>query len=246
MKKVGIIVQARTGSSRLPGKMLRSFGGKPLLEIILNKFSDKYPVILATTSSEKDNPLVDIANRMGVRHYRGSEDDVLSRFIGSAEENNIETIVRICADNPFLNIKLLDDLLKEYNGEDYLSFKYNNGKPTILGHLGIFGEITSLETLRSVRNSTDETLYHEHVTNYIYTNPEKFKVRLIELPHELGDVEGIRLTVDTEQDFEITSKLYQRFGEVTTLIEAAELMDYIRSNSVILSSMKRQIELNSK
>ena len=247
MSRQAIIVQARTGSTRLPGKMIKDFHqGKSLLEIILRKLPSNVDVILATTTSDVDTALCDIAERLGVKVYRGSEENVLSRFIEAAELFNVQTIVRVCADNPFLNIELLERLLTEYNGEDYLSYRLPNGKPTILGHLGIFCEVTSLSALKVVAESTSDKLYLEHVTNYLYTHPNNFTIRLMDLPSDLVDFEDLRLTVDTEEDFKITSELYARFGDVSRLEDAIELVKYIGSNSVILSAMQNEIKNNSK
>lgn len=247
MKKQAIIVQARTGSTRLPGKMIMDFHkGKSLLEIILKKLPDDIDVILATTTQSGDTPLCEIAENMGVTVYRGSEENVLSRFIEAAELNNIETIVRVCADNPFLNIELLQRLINTYDSEDYLSYKLPNGKPTILGHLGIFCEVTSMKALKKVAESTSEKLYIEHVTNYLYTHPNDFTINLLDLPSDLDDFQDLRLTVDTEEDFKITSELYAEFGDVSSLEDIVEMVNYIKSNSVILSIMKDEIKNNSK
>lgn len=247
MSRQAIIVQARTGSTRLPGKMIKDFHhGKSLLEIILRKLPSTVDVILATTTSEGDTALCEIAEHVGIKVYRGSEENVLSRFIEAAELYKAETIVRVCADNPFLNIELLERLLTEYKGEDYLSYRLPNGKPTILGHLGIFCEVTSLSALQKVAASTDDKLYLEHVTNYLYTHPNEFSIRLMDLPSELVDFDDLRLTVDTEEDFKITSELYTQFGDVPRLEDAVGLVKYIRSNSVILSAMQNEIKNNSK
>lgn len=246
MKKVGIIVQARTGSTRLPQKMTKPFGSKSLMEIILSKIPNKYTTILATTTEESDNALAEIAGQEGIKVFRGSESDVLERFIGAAEENNLGIIVRVCADNPFLNIELMEELIHAYNGEDYLSFAYKDGTPTILGHLGIFCEVTSLDTLKKVKAETDDPFYHEHVTNYIYKHPDEFKIQWLSLPEKLINIDGIRLTVDTAKDFELTESLYKEFGDVNTVAAASELVNYIHTNSVILSEMQHQIAENTK
>lgn len=221
-------------------------GPRSILETIIQRFKDRFPIVLATTTAERDDVLADLAMQQGVPVYRGSEDDVLSRFVEAGTLHGFKTIVRLCADNPFINIALLEELLALYQGADYASFSYSNGKPTILGHLGLFCEITTLEALKKAHSSTKNPLYLEHVTNYIYNNPEEFKVQLYDLPKEMANCEGIRLTVDTLEDFKVTQELYQKFGNESTISKVCEMMDYIRSNKVLLSAMQQEIELNSK
>lgn len=243
----GIIIQARTGSTRLPNKMILPFAQETsILELILRKFYGRYNVILATTIAKGDDALVEIAERIGVPVYRGSEEDVLERFIGAAEKAGIDKIVRVCADNPFISSDLIDRLIKEFKGEDYLSFRLSNGKPTILGHLGVFAEITTLSALKKVQEMTDDMFYHEHVTNYIYNHTDDFNVRLIDLPAEIGNYEDIRLTVDTQGDFDAAKSLYAAFGEASTPAEIGEMIRHIRSNNVLLSTMKQEITKNTK
>lgn len=244
---MGIIIQARTGSTRLPGKMVMPFDGdRTILEIIVNRFKGNYPIVLATTTAAGDDPLATLGEKLGISVYRGSENDVLSRFVEAAERFNFDTVVRVCADNPFLNLELLEQLIDVYDGHAYSSFRYSNGKPTILGHLGLFCEITTLEALKKAHEDTDEALYLEHVTNYLYNHPETFDVQLYDLPNEIKDYDGIRLTVDTFEDFQLTQRLYRKFGNESTIPKVCEMLDYIRSNKVLLSAMQQEIELNSK
>ncbi|MDB4710952.1 hypothetical protein OAF16_04405, partial [Flavobacteriales bacterium] len=107
MSETGIIIQARTGSTRLPNKIILPFyKEKGILELIverINKYTD-IPIVVATTKNPKDDAIVKIASKNGVGCYRGSENNVLSRFIETAKKNNFKNIIRICADNPFLDI----------------------------------------------------------------------------------------------------------------------------------------------
>lgn len=221
-------------------------GDRSILELIIQRFKNRYPIVLATTTAQRDDVLADLATQQGIPVYRGSEDDVLSRFVEAGAQFGFKTIVRLCADNPFINVDLLEKLIELYQGEDYGSFRYSNGKPTILGHLGLFCEITTLETLKKAHASTKNPLYLEHVTKYIYNHPDEFNVQLYDLPKEMVNYEGIRLTVDTLEDFQLTQDLYKKFGNESTISKVCEMMDYIRSNKVLLSAMQQEIELNSK
>lgn len=169
-----IIIQARTGSTRLPQKMLKTFyEDKSLLAIILERFKKfDCPVILATSTNENDSALEFIAREHSIKVYRGSENDVLSRFIDAAGINQSEVVIRVCADNPFLSIEYIKKLIDEYqkHPQNYISFQTREGTPTIKTHYGFFAELVEVETLKRVKNMTNDSYYHEHVTNYIYEN----------------------------------------------------------------------------
>lgn len=248
-QNLGIIVQARIGSTRLPNKMVLDFNnGKSILEILLIslKESTSFNVILATTTKPEDDPLAILAEKIGLNVYRGDEQNVLKRFVEAAEMFNLNTIVRVCADNPFLNIELLKNLINNYTDESYFSYKYRNGKPTILGHMGLFCEVVSLAALKKTLNSTNDLLYLEHVTNYVYAHPEFFNVKLIDLPDAVAQYEDIRLTVDTQNDFEITRELHRKFPNTLTMVDALHMLNYIKSNSLLLSKMHQEILNNTK
>ena len=108
MSKTKIIIQARTGSTRLPQKMILPFyENEGIFSLLLKKLTitfDKNDIILATSVNENNDVLVEIAERYGIKYFRGSENDVLQRFIDAAKEFNAENIIRVCADNPFLDI----------------------------------------------------------------------------------------------------------------------------------------------
>ena len=103
--QTGIIVQARTGSTRLPNKVLLPFYKEQcILDIILQRLKTlKYPVVVATSSHPNDNKIVKAAKKNNVQIFRASEENVLERYIDCAIENNFSNIIRVCADNPFID-----------------------------------------------------------------------------------------------------------------------------------------------
>lgn len=212
---LGIVIQARTGSSRLPNKILKNFyGEKTILDLLLEniklKFSDM-PIILATSTNQNDSILEEIAEKYSIDFYRGSENNVLSRFIDVGNRFKLTHIVRICSDNPFLNMSSIKSLIDILNSSeiDYLSFSNHLGIPVIRTHIGLFVEIVSLEALIKADKFQNETLYQEHVTNYIYSHPERFNVVLKPSPSEVYNRDDIRMTLDDIEDFENLSELYK-------------------------------------
>ena len=139
MPRTVAVVQARMGSSRFPGKMIARLGAYPLLEWVLRRVrraSSVDAVVLATTDSPRDEALIEIAGRLGVAAYRGSETDVLQRFRDAAEAHRADWIVRVCADNPFVDPEEIDHLIHFFsvnscdyacNHQDRLGSRYADG-----------------------------------------------------------------------------------------------------------------------
>jgi spore coat polysaccharide biosynthesis protein SpsF len=247
MGKTGVIIQARNGSTRLPNKMVLPFyQKKTILEVQLAKLSIFPNLILATTDLEIDDELATTAIKNNALVYRGSEKNVLQRFTEAAKHHNLTTVIRICADNPFLNIELLKMLLKNYNDEDYFSFMFKDGTPTILTHLGVFGEITSTEALIKASEATTESIYLEHVTNYIYTHKNSFNTKTIHLPETLVNAENIRLTVDTLNDFNTVKHLFEKFPNIHSIFDLQKLINHINSNPILFRNMTDEIIRNTK
>jgi len=206
-----IIIQARLGSKRLPEKMLLPFFRKlSLLEVvILNLLEDfnKSDIILATSNNNENDKLVDICNKLGIESFKGSEQDVLSRFQTISVKKEIDFFIRACGDNPFIQNDKIKNLIKEYqnNEFDYISYKILD-KPSIKTHSGFYTELVKTSALFKIKK---EKKYNEHVTNYIYENPHLFKLKFI---NEENDhiINNIRLTVDTLSDFNLCSKIYEK------------------------------------
>lgn len=239
------------GSTRLSGKVLLPFFNQhSILEIILKKISKEFPsipLIVATTTSKADTPIIDLCTKLSINYYRGNETNVLSRFIEAAEAFEINQIIRICADNPFLDLSFLKTLLSEQRNEDYLSFRFPDNTPVIKSHIGVFAEATQLRSLKKVANLTNDNYYHEHVTNFLYEHPEHFSLRWLELPLFLKDRKDLRFTVDTKEDFETQQQLFNHFfNKNLDLVRFEEVVAYVSDHLDILEKMNRQIKYNSK
>ncbi len=248
---LGIIIQARQGAHRLPGKMLKPFyGEKGILELILEKICRRFPnvpVIVATTTNHQDDVILEICNSHKVICFRGSETNVLDRFIQSATLHRLDKIIRVCADNPFIDLEGVASLMAlfENNKFDYGAFQTSDGKPTILSHYGFWAEATTLEALRKVAQLTQEPFYLEHVTNYMYQNPQEFELCFLKIPSEIEAVKNIRLTVDTLEDFYLAQTIFNRQKELG-LTDLKTLISLISENKQWQGKMMKQIEQNLK
>lgn len=248
----GIVIQARSGSTRLPAKILLPFTeGRRIIDILLENIRRSCPdmkIVLATTVNPADDGIARIAEEAGVDCFRGSEENVLERFIGAAEAFGIDRLIRVCSDNPFLRTDTFDELFRFHDSvpeADYVAFAFPDGRPTIKSHLGLYAELTTADALRRIARLTDEKLYLEHVTIYMYTHPEEFKCRYLPLPEAVRERHDIRLTLDTPSDFDILRRLYEQFGaQPDRSVEA--LVTLIDSDPDYGRIMKQNIQQNSK
>lgn len=248
---IGIIIQARMGSTRLPGKILKPFyGGKTLLETLLDnlhKVKDS-KVIIATSVNENNDQLESFLHEKGELVYRGSENDVLDRFIKAAEANGVDGIVRICSDNPFLDWHGVATLVEKAHKSDadYIGF-WVNGKPSILTHFGFWGEFVTLDALQRVASTTDEgTPAHEHVTYHIYNHPDEYKCEWIAGPDFLEGRDDIRLTIDTQEDLESALKVYTDLKAKDDNFTLLDVVEYLDNHEDIKQSMLKIISQNVK
>ncbi|WP_158293153.1 hypothetical protein KFZ70_05410 [Tamlana fucoidanivorans] len=245
-QRVGIIVQARTSSTRFPEKIIRKFDGdKTFLDILLSRFqalSIEVPIVLATSTNQKDEKLEAYASKYDYPVFFGSEHNVLDRFIECSKKFELDAIIRVCSDNPFLDINLIQELLDNYKGEDYLSFMVG-GQPSILTHSGFFSELVSVKALKKVKELGNSQCV-EHVTNCIYKSPEQFNIRFIE--KKVPEI--IRCTLDTENDFENLKDIYFNWYKTAHNInfKYEDLVEFLESQDELLEKMKIEIKNNIK
>ncbi len=203
------IIQARMKSTRLPGKVLKDIGGETMLARVVNrvrraKLVDK--VVVAMPTSEQDIPIVEECGRIGVTWYRGSEDDVLDRYLKAAVRYNAETIVRVTADCPFVDPDVIDVIGKAFLRR-YTSYVSNTIKRSYPRGLDV--EFIKLSALFLAWQGAKEQHEREHVTPYIYEHRERFSVM------QVTDSEwnlDKRWTVDTPEDLEFSRAVYAKLG----------------------------------
>jgi hypothetical protein len=248
--KTAFLVQARMGSTRLPHKVLRPFyNNNCILDLLVDKLDQvaDTDIIIATSIGSENDVIEQFCKERSMVCFRGEENDVLKRFIDAAEANGVDRIVRVCSDNPFLelnSIKKLVEVAKKSDAE-YISFDIN-GSPSIKTHFGFWTEYVSLGALKKVQSLTDEKIYHEHVTNYVYSNPAAFKVEWLEGPICLKGRSNIRLTIDTFEDFANAQKVYAELCMVNPYPTIDEVVSYLDEHPATYNTMVQQINKNSK
>ncbi|QPJ62132.1 MAG: NTP transferase domain-containing protein [Candidatus Nitronauta litoralis] len=208
MSQSAAIIQARTGSTRYPGKALAEISGVPMTEHIINRVKAAGVfdhIILAVPDLNTETPLVEIADRLNITCHKGPEDDVLERFIGAAESVGATNLLRVCGDNPLIDIPLMIELSREHtqSGADYTIVK--DPVP-----LGTGSEMVRLAALKKIAEATREPKYIEHVTSFFADHEADYNVKKISAPFYLRNL-PLRLTVDTSEDLELIRHLYEKF-----------------------------------
>ena len=247
---LGILIQARTGSTRMPEKVILPFyEEQSILDLLLEKVKKtNLPVVLATTINPLDDRLCELSEKHAVPVYRGSENDVLDRFIGAARLFGFSKIIRVCADNPFLDLASLQTLASaiEKSDADYLGYRLNGNRPSILTHFGFWAEAVSLNALEKAVHLTSEKLYHEHVTNFIYGNPDLFNVQFLKADPIVFSRTDIRMTLDTSEDFDIQQKIFATISGEKPNFGIPEIVSWLDGHPEVLEQMKREIRKNQK
>lgn len=248
--KISAIIQARMGSSRLPGKVLMKMGEKSLLEHVVNRLKNVkilISIVIATTDKKEDKRIVEFAARNNINYYRGSEADVLDRFVKAGEQERADVIVRVCADNPFIDPFYTTELIQFFleKKPDYAGYRLSNGTPSIVTGIGLFPEVVSLDALKKAHELSFEPQHFEHVTHFIYTHPESFEIRYLKVDADIEEVK-LCLTVDTPLDFEIANKIYNSLCKGDKIITKNEILNFVKNNSNIRRTMSNLFEVNRK
>lgn len=203
MVKVLCIVQARLTSSRLPDKVVMPLGrdGKTIAEHVYERLSQSQrieKVVFAIPMGERNDELEQFLTVRGIPCFRGSEDNVLERFIGCIREYQPQIVVRATSDNPFVDWQQTDLQIEALKGCDYVTTK---GAP-----LGTGVEVFYAEGLEEAHRLVSSDREREHVTPYLYTHPERFLVKHI--PYRFSLQDDYRLTVDTDNDYQLAQRVY--------------------------------------
>ncbi len=209
MSKTVAIVQARMGSARFPGKMLASLGGHPILDWVLLRLKQAKridEIVLATSDLSRDDPLAERASLLGITVHRGSEQDVLQRFRNAAQAAQAETIVRVCADNPFVDAQEIDRLVGFYRDSE-CDYACNHQNRINSDYADGFGaEILGFALLRDIEERATHTPHREHVTLYLWDHASMYKMAAPLAPPELA-YPDYRFDVDSPPDLERLDRL---------------------------------------
>ncbi|MFC1907383.1 cytidylyltransferase domain-containing protein [Chloroflexota bacterium] len=226
--RVGIILQARMGSTRLPGKVLKQLAEKPMLWHIidrLKKVKRSDELIVATSENINDREVVELVRNCGISYFIGSEKDVLDRYYQAAKELQLEHIVRATADNPLVDPEEADKLIDLHltTTADYSSntSQVNSGLP-----MGIGVEVFSFAALEKSWIEGKNEDHREHVDEYILQNPAIFNIQVLQAPGNKRAPQ-LSLTVDTETDLRLMRDIYHRFYKPGHIVLVSQVIKHL-------------------
>lgn len=236
MRKVVAIIQARMGSTRLPGKVLMDIAGKPMLWHVIERVKRCKKIdsiVVATTSREEDKAVVELTKECGVETFAGSEEDVLDRYYQAAKKFDADPVVRITADCPVIDPQIVDEVINKYTEGGYdvcgLSGKFPDGLD-----VSIFSFNALEDTWRNAKLPSEK----EHVGPYMGKHPEKFKLGEYVKFDNLGHY---RWSVDEERDLRFIQEIFSRLykpgdifltGDILNLLEREP--DLLKINAGII------------
>ena len=228
---VNAIIQARCGSTRFPNKVFALIDGKPLLWHVVNrlKYATKIDdIIVATTISEKDDKIEEWCKENNVHCFRGSEENVLNRYYSASEAFPSDYVVRITADDPFKEPKVIDAVVTKLMEEGY-DHVTNNLPPSFPE--GLDCEAFKKSALDRSEREAETAFEREHVTQYIYHHPEIFKIGNVSNGENLS---YLRWTVDKDVDFEMVKAVYAHRNPANTgILLMDEILEILKANPEI-------------
>ena len=241
------LIQARAGSSRLPGKIFAEIGGQPMLSRVATRAQAAQlvdEVAIATTTSPADDLVAELASKLAVTIHRGSELDVLDRFYQAIQAHpDADLIVRITADCPFIDPAVIDTVIRaqQENGSDFTANRlpppYSRTYP-----VGLDVEVVTRQALERAWTEARSGYHREHVLPYIYENPESFTIKVIDLDEDLS---AYRWTVDTPEDLEMARTL-STFAAPGSM-RWQDILEVVRAHPEILkinaSSIQKSVDV---
>ena len=235
--KVVAVVQARHGSSRLPGKVLRLLGSRMVLEHVLDRVRavpGVDTVVVATTSGQEDDVIAEVGHRAGARVTRGPNDDVLARFLQAFQEHGGDVGIRITSDCPFIDPALIAEGLRQFVEAvpplDYLSNTLERTYPR-----GYDYEVFRVSALGDAAREARQPSEREHVTPFLYRHPERFQARSLSRPDPNG-TGAWRVTLDTEEDWNVIRAVFDRLAPAKPLFGLADVERLLLAEPALLEA----------
>jgi len=233
--KVLCIVQARMGSERLPGKVLKPILGQPMILYTLNRLKKcKYldEIVLATSSRNSEEPLVNVVKSSGFKVFKGDENNVLKRYVDTYKEHGGDIIVRVTGDCPLIDPQIVDNIITYYEINDFDYVRLDVPETFVRGFdVEVFSSKVLLNVYEQVSLLKGSDRFKEHVTLYIYENSDRYKVGYVR-GNEFYN-KNYRLCVDTLEDFKLVEQVFSHFKD--EYVSGKDVIKYLDNNSDIAS-----------
>lgn len=215
--KLGIIVLARLSSSRLPCKALLEFGGKPLIQHVLDRISfqfDKDLIVLATSLKSSDDRLASFVEGLGYKVYRGSLENVAERFMNAAISNDFDIAVRVTGDSLFADPQIITDLVEFFFNNSYDIVSNRKIKSYPIGQTYEVVDISKYKRFYKLFSRADD---FEHVTNFFYEFEDLLNVKIGHFKNPDGIFREISLAIDTKDDYQRITNLFKNNPNMANL-----------------------------
>lgn len=241
---IAMITQARLGSTRLPKKVLKFLPYDSNITVLeqdirrMKKSKLINEIIVATTKNVEDNSIVEIAKKENVKYFRGSEDDVLNRYYFAAKENNVDIVVRVTSDCPCIDGDIIDMVVAEFLKDITYDFVATVLKRTF--PIGLDVEVIKFSALERAYKEAKKDYQREHVSDYIYENPHKFKLKNVEASDKYNNAK-LRITLDTKEDYMLLCAIYDYLyyndnyfsaADVVKILSEKPWLTFINNNSM--------------
>jgi spore coat polysaccharide biosynthesis protein SpsF len=240
-QKIVATIEARMTSSRLPGKVLLDLTGKPALQQLVERLHrSRYldEVVVATTDRPTDDPVAKMCRRIGCPVFRGSEDDVLARVLGAAQSVSGDLIVEITGDCPAVDWRHIDLLIETFFAGQY-DYVANVAGPRPYP-VGFEVQVFPTAVLAEVDRLTQNPVDHEHVSLYIYSHPERYRIHYVEAGPELYRPE-IEITLDTAEDYQLIQSVFQALLPEKPDFSALDVIELLQQKPELLA-VTRQVK----
>ena len=242
--KIGVVIQARFASTRLPGKILKKLpkgSDTTVLQQVIRRLKRSGKLddfVVATTNEEEAAAIVAVAKTEGIKFFRGSTEDVLSRCYHTACENSFDIVVRVTSDCPCVDPEMVDLIIEKHlkTKADYTSNTLERTYP-----LGLDAEAINLRSLGVAHKNAKKDYEREHVTPYIYQNPGIFKIEQVKAPEELY-APDIRITLDTIEDYDLLCEVFNRLYPDREFFNAQDIVTLFKNNPELASINKGVVQ----
>ncbi|MDS1002891.1 glycosyltransferase family protein [Clostridium sporogenes] len=227
--KIVAIIQARTGSTRLPGKILKDLCGIPVIVHMIRRVKEcKYvqQVVIATTEKKQDDIIEDISKSEGVEVFRGSEEDVLDRYYNAAKSVSADIIVRVTSDDPLIDFNIIDKVINNILDEKS-DYSCNNMIRTY--PLGLDCECFTFKALEKAWLNAKSSREREHVTPYIRENRDIFKISTL---NSDKDYSYLRWTLDTIDDYHYINNIYENLYKHNEFFKTDDIIAFLEKNKI--------------
>ncbi len=227
--KIVTVIQARTGSSRLPNKILLPLANKPLLYRMFERVAASKmcgTIVIATTTDKSDDVVENLCNKFNMIYYRGHPTDLLDRHYQAALKYNADAVVKIPSDCPLIDKSVIDKVLNYYlenlNYFDYVSNLHPATYPD-----GNDVEIMSFKALSDAWENANRELEREHTTPYLWENPDKFRIGNVVWETGLDYSMSHRFTIDYEKDYNFIKQVYDELYSVNPIFTLNDILDLL-------------------